>query len=76
MILFCRFQKLQVLNSNRSLGNSSVAESQAAKRQKLEGGLLHKVHEFVKFPSTHHGFSYFAEFLMEAICVECVGFKS
>ncbi|MBA0563844.1 hypothetical protein Golob_008806, partial [Gossypium lobatum] len=38
-------QKLQVLNSNRSLGNSSVVESQAAKRQKLEGGLLHKVEE-------------------------------
>ncbi|KAG4171644.1 hypothetical protein ERO13_A12G222900v2 [Gossypium hirsutum] len=40
-----RFPKLQVLNSNRSLGNSSVVESQAAKRQKLEGGLLHKVAE-------------------------------
>lgn len=40
-----RFQKLLVLNSNRSLGNSSVVESQAAKRQKLEGGLLHKVEE-------------------------------
>ncbi|XP_039036832.1 protein TPX2-like [Hibiscus syriacus] len=41
----CRFQKLQVLNSNRSLGNSSVGGSQAAKRQKLEGGLLRKVDE-------------------------------
>ncbi|GMJ06168.1 TPX2-LIKE PROTEIN 3 [Hibiscus trionum] len=40
-----RFQKLQALNSNRSLGNSSVVESQAAKRQKLEGGLLRKVDE-------------------------------
>ncbi|PPS03981.1 hypothetical protein GOBAR_AA16677 [Gossypium barbadense] len=40
-----QFPKLQVLNSNRSLGNSSVVESQAAKRQKLEGGLLHKVAE-------------------------------
>ncbi|OMO97332.1 hypothetical protein CCACVL1_04597 [Corchorus capsularis] len=38
-----RFQKLQTLNSDRSLGNSSVVESQAAKRQKLEGGLSHKV---------------------------------
>ncbi|MBA0744325.1 hypothetical protein Gogos_006957 [Gossypium gossypioides] len=45
LVLFCRFQRLQVLNSNRSLGNSSVVESQAAKRQKLEGGLLHKVEE-------------------------------
>ncbi|XWS38469.1 hypothetical protein CRYUN_Cryun19dG0133900 [Craigia yunnanensis] len=40
-----RFQKLQVLNSDRSLGNSSVVESQAAKRQKLEGGLSCKVDE-------------------------------
>ncbi|KAA3460194.1 protein TPX2-like isoform X1 [Gossypium australe] len=39
------FQKLHVLNGNRSLGSSSVVESQAAKRQKLEGGLLHKVEE-------------------------------
>ncbi|XWS49839.1 hypothetical protein CRYUN_Cryun12cG0037500 [Craigia yunnanensis] len=40
-----RFQKLQVLNSDGSLGNSSVVESQAAKRQKLEGGLSRKVDE-------------------------------
>ncbi|XVE57783.1 hypothetical protein DITRI_Ditri04bG0117300 [Diplodiscus trichospermus] len=40
-----RSQKLQVLNSDRSLGNSSVVESQAAKRQKLEGGFLRKVDE-------------------------------
>ncbi|XP_039046723.1 protein TPX2-like isoform X2 [Hibiscus syriacus] len=40
-----RFQKQQALNSSRSLGNSSVIESQAAKRQKLEGGLLRKVDE-------------------------------
>ncbi|XVF51611.1 hypothetical protein PTKIN_Ptkin04bG0198100 [Pterospermum kingtungense] len=40
-----RFQKLPVLNSDRSLGNSSAVESQAAKRQKLEGGLLRKVDE-------------------------------
>ncbi|XP_022737564.1 protein TPX2-like isoform X2 [Durio zibethinus] len=40
-----RFQKLQVLNSDRSLGNSSVVESQAAKRQKLEGGLSRKFDE-------------------------------
>ncbi|KAK8599072.1 hypothetical protein V6N13_077012 [Hibiscus sabdariffa] len=40
-----RFQKLPALNSNRSLGNSSAVESQAAKRQKLEGGLLRKVDE-------------------------------
>ncbi|XP_022719687.1 protein TPX2-like [Durio zibethinus] len=40
-----RFQKLQVLNSDRSQGNSSVVESQAAKRQKLEGGLSCKVDE-------------------------------
>ncbi|KAK8658152.1 hypothetical protein V6N13_036364 [Hibiscus sabdariffa] len=46
-----RFQKLQALNSNRSLGNSSVVESQAAKRQKLEGGLLRKVDE-VKHQTT------------------------
>ncbi|XVF10726.1 hypothetical protein REPUB_Repub07fG0207400 [Reevesia pubescens] len=39
------FQKLQVLNSDKSLGNSSVVESQAAKRQKLEGGLSRKVDE-------------------------------
>ncbi|XVF13256.1 hypothetical protein REPUB_Repub08aG0193100 [Reevesia pubescens] len=46
-----RFQKPQVLNSDRSLGNSSVVESQAAKRQKLEGGLSHKVDE-VKHQTT------------------------
>ncbi|KAK8603673.1 hypothetical protein V6N13_096147 [Hibiscus sabdariffa] len=46
-----RFQKLQALNSNRSLGNSSVVESQATKRQKLEGGLLRKVDE-VKHQTT------------------------
>ncbi|KAL4384180.1 hypothetical protein GQ457_15G009820 [Hibiscus cannabinus] len=46
-----RFQKLQALDSNRSLGNSSVVESQAAKRQKLEGGLLRKVDE-VKHQTT------------------------
>lgn len=40
-----RFQKLQVLNNDRSLGNSSVVESQAAKRQKLDGGLTRKVDE-------------------------------
>ncbi|KAE8671168.1 guard cell S-type anion channel SLAC1-like [Hibiscus syriacus] len=44
-VSFSLFQKLQVLNSNRSLGNSSVGGSQAAKRQKLEGGLLRKVDE-------------------------------
>ncbi|XP_021298409.1 protein TPX2-like [Herrania umbratica] len=38
-----RFEKQQLLNSDRSLGNSSVVESQAAKRQKLEGGLSRKV---------------------------------
>ncbi|KAL4347926.1 hypothetical protein GQ457_17G021350 [Hibiscus cannabinus] len=45
LVFYHRFQKLQALNSNRSLGNSSVVESQAAKRQKLEGGLLRKVDE-------------------------------
>ncbi|XP_039036428.1 protein TPX2-like [Hibiscus syriacus] len=40
-----RFQKQHTANSSRSLGNSSVIESQAAKRQKLEGGLLRKVDE-------------------------------
>ncbi|KAE8657342.1 guard cell S-type anion channel SLAC1-like [Hibiscus syriacus] len=46
-----RFQKQQVLNINRSLGNSLVVEIQAAKRQKLEGGLLRKVDD-VKQQST------------------------
>ncbi|XP_022759453.1 protein TPX2 [Durio zibethinus] len=41
----CRFQKLQVVNGDRSLGHSSVLESQASKRQKLEGGLSRKVDE-------------------------------
>ncbi|XVE64960.1 hypothetical protein DITRI_Ditri07aG0143600 [Diplodiscus trichospermus] len=46
-----RFQKLQVLNTERSLGNSSVVESQAAKRQKLDGGLARRV-DVVKHQST------------------------
>ncbi|PPD70361.1 hypothetical protein GOBAR_DD32759 [Gossypium barbadense] len=40
-----RFKKLQVPNSDRSLVHSSGVGSQAAKRQKLEGGLTHKVNE-------------------------------
>ncbi|GMI64037.1 TPX2-LIKE PROTEIN 3 [Hibiscus trionum] len=40
-----RIKKLQVPNSDRSLGHASVVESQAAKRQKLEGGLTRKVDE-------------------------------
>ncbi|MBA0825441.1 hypothetical protein Goarm_022022, partial [Gossypium armourianum] len=39
------FKKLQVPNSDRSLVHSSGVGSQAAKRQKLEGGLTHKVNE-------------------------------
>ncbi|KAJ7952419.1 Protein TPX2 [Quillaja saponaria] len=38
-----RIQKLMVQNKERSLCNPSGMESQASKRQKLEGGLLHKV---------------------------------
>ncbi|XP_021901890.1 protein TPX2-like isoform X2 [Carica papaya] len=38
-----RFQTLLAQNGERSLCNSSTAESQAAKRQKLEGGVLCKV---------------------------------
>ncbi|XP_039022676.1 protein TPX2-like isoform X2 [Hibiscus syriacus] len=40
-----RFQQRQALNNIRCLGNPSVVESQAAKRQKLEGGFLRKVDE-------------------------------
>ncbi|XP_058086590.1 protein TPX2-like isoform X2 [Magnolia sinica] len=38
-----RFQKPMVLKNERSLDNTSGIESQAAKRQKLEGGHLRKV---------------------------------
>lgn len=38
-----RFQKVQAHNKEINLSNSSGMESQAAKRQKLEGGLLRKV---------------------------------
>ncbi|KAL4334190.1 hypothetical protein GQ457_07G009790 [Hibiscus cannabinus] len=40
-----RFKKVQVPNGNRSIGHASVVESQAAKRQKLDGGLTRKVDE-------------------------------
>ncbi|KAL6182070.1 hypothetical protein ACLB2K_043493 [Fragaria x ananassa] len=38
-----RFQTLHVQNSEKSLCSSSGVETQATKRQKLEGGHLHKV---------------------------------
>lgn len=38
-----RFQMLHVQNSENSLCSSSGVEIQATKRQKLEGGHLHKV---------------------------------
>ncbi|KAM5572690.1 protein TPX2 [Rosa sericea] len=38
-----RFQMLHVQNSEKSLCSSSGVETQATKRQKLEGGHLHKV---------------------------------
>ncbi|GKU95418.1 hypothetical protein SLEP1_g8782 [Rubroshorea leprosula] len=38
-----RFQKILAQNNKSSLCNSSAVETQAAKRQKLEGGLLRKV---------------------------------
>ncbi|KAJ4712898.1 protein TPX2-like isoform X1 [Melia azedarach] len=38
-----RFQTQLVQNGERNFCNSSVVETQAAKRQKLEGGHLHKV---------------------------------
>lgn len=41
-----RFQKVQGHNKKLNLPTSSGVECQAAKRQKLEGGLLHKVCKF------------------------------
>ncbi|KAJ0106692.1 hypothetical protein Patl1_18604 [Pistacia atlantica] len=41
--LIVRYQMLPVQNGERSLCNSSLVESQAPKRQKLEGGHLRKV---------------------------------
>ncbi|RDY02719.1 Protein TPX2, partial [Mucuna pruriens] len=42
-IVSSRFQKVQDHNRKMDLSTSSGIECQAAKRQKLEGGLLHKV---------------------------------
>ncbi|TKY70881.1 TPX2 protein [Spatholobus suberectus] len=42
-IVSARFQKVQDHNKKMNLSTSSGIECQAAKRQKLEGGLLHKV---------------------------------
>ena len=41
-----RFQKLQDHNKKMNSSTSSGIECQAAKRQKLEGGSLHKVCKF------------------------------
>jgi hypothetical protein len=38
-----RFQKVQAHKKEINLANSTEIESQATKRQKLDGGLLHKV---------------------------------
>lgn len=49
--LLVRFQMQLVQSGDRSLCNSSLVESQAAKRQKLEGGHLRKVHLLCKLSS-------------------------
>lgn len=41
-----RFQMLHFENNEKSLCSSSGVESQAAKRQKLDGGHLRKVYNF------------------------------
>ncbi len=51
LIFFCpfvRFQMQLVQNNERSLHSSSGAESQAVKRQKLEGGHLRKVQKLCR----------------------------
>ncbi|KAK4263505.1 hypothetical protein QN277_028904 [Acacia crassicarpa] len=42
-----RFQKLPGLNQERSVSIASGVEGQATKRQKLDGGLLRKVHKLL-----------------------------
>ena len=44
-------QKLPGFNSERSISAASGVESQAAKRQKLDCGLLRKVHKNLLFSS-------------------------
>ncbi|MBA0851291.1 hypothetical protein Goshw_017035, partial [Gossypium schwendimanii] len=70
-----RFKKLQVPNSDRSLVHSSGVGSQAAKRQKLEGGLTHKVHQLEKFPVLPPFCSYSGGFLVAAIFIGHAGFS-
>ncbi|XAR70385.1 hypothetical protein NMG60_11027227 [Bertholletia excelsa] len=48
-----RFQKLMAQNNEKSLNNPSGIEYQAAKRQKLEDGLLRKVTDAKEFNLAH-----------------------
>ncbi|CAI8589222.1 unnamed protein product [Vicia faba] len=49
-----RFQKIQALKKKINVANSTVVESQSAKRQKLEGGLLRKVGDVKQQPNFVH----------------------